>query len=189
MEEKFNLVISWINQLGRYSGNINHFAIYSKKRSTYKICWILRFNNTKVFKFSKNWNLIGKKISPWTLEIVLWFIEVGHHWTPKIPFKNPGDFLTFNWFKKNVICADQPWICSDGSENQREDWSAWCWRLFNGYFERPNFDWLIHFCSDFRRKRGIYMLGCFYSNQFIKLWSIGPLQNRSNLSWDSWLFL
>ena len=28
-----------------------------------------------------------------------------------IPYENPEDFLTFKWFKYNVICRDQPWIC------------------------------------------------------------------------------
>ena len=29
----------------------------------------------------------------------------------QIPYQNPEDFLTFKWFKHNVICRDQPWIC------------------------------------------------------------------------------
>ena len=28
-----------------------------------------------------------------------------------IPFENPGQYLTFRWFKLNVICREQEWIC------------------------------------------------------------------------------
>ena len=38
-------------------------------------------------------------------------IVIGKHWTPDIPYNNPEQFLTYSWFKKNVICQDQPWIC------------------------------------------------------------------------------
>ena len=38
-------------------------------------------------------------------------LKVGKSWTPEFPFENPEHFLTFNWFKKNVMCLDQPWIC------------------------------------------------------------------------------
>ena len=38
-------------------------------------------------------------------------LKIGDNWTPSIPFLNPGDFLTFRWFKQKVMCLDQPWIC------------------------------------------------------------------------------
>ena len=38
-------------------------------------------------------------------------LKVGSRWTPAIPYENPGDFLTFRWFKDNVLCVEQPWIC------------------------------------------------------------------------------
>ena len=39
-------------------------------------------------------------------------LKIGYDgWTPDIPYENPGDFLTFEWFKKNIICKDQKWIC------------------------------------------------------------------------------
>ena len=31
--------------------------------------------------------------------------------THSIPYGNPADFLTFRWFRRNVICRGQPWIC------------------------------------------------------------------------------
>ena len=40
-----------------------------------------------------------------------------HHWTPPIPYENPGDFLTFRWFKLNIMCQDQPWICKEPTNN------------------------------------------------------------------------
>ena len=39
-------------------------------------------------------------------------LKISSSWTEKIPYENPGDFLTFRWFKYNVMCLDQPWICS-----------------------------------------------------------------------------
>ena len=44
-----------------------------------------------------------------------YLLKVGVEWTPRIPFENPADFITFSWFKTNVMCPDQPWIC----QNQR----------------------------------------------------------------------
>ena len=38
-------------------------------------------------------------------------LKVGRRWTSPIPYDNPGDFLTFRWFKHKIICAEQPWIC------------------------------------------------------------------------------
>ena len=38
-------------------------------------------------------------------------LKIGDSWSPDIPYENPGDFLTFEWFKTNVMCLDQPWIC------------------------------------------------------------------------------
>ena len=40
-----------------------------------------------------------------------YILKVGSQWTPRIPYENPEDFLIFSWFKKNLICAAQPWIC------------------------------------------------------------------------------
>ena len=38
-------------------------------------------------------------------------LKIGSEWTPDIPYENPQKFLTFNWFKINVVCRDQQWIC------------------------------------------------------------------------------
>ena len=39
-------------------------------------------------------------------------LRVGYsNWTPPLPYQDPGDFLTFRWFKLNIMCQDQPWIC------------------------------------------------------------------------------
>ena len=38
-------------------------------------------------------------------------LKVSSSWTAKIPYENPEQFLTFRWFKYNVMCLDQPWIC------------------------------------------------------------------------------
>ena len=43
-------------------------------------------------------------------------LNIGNDWTPSIPFLNPGDFLTFGWFKQNVMCLDQSWICDVHSQ-------------------------------------------------------------------------
>ena len=63
-------------------------------------------------------------------------IKAGDEWTPKIPYENPEDFVTFRWFKKNIMCLDQPWICrndekeqSSGSKIPHTSYSWWK-RLF-----------------------------------------------------------
>ena len=38
-------------------------------------------------------------------------LKIGDSWSSPIPYSNPGDFLTFKWFRKNVVCLEQPWIC------------------------------------------------------------------------------
>ena len=40
-------------------------------------------------------------------------LKVGPHWSPEIPYHNPEEFLTFHWFKHNLMCKDQPWICQE----------------------------------------------------------------------------
>ena len=40
-----------------------------------------------------------------------YMLKVDNSWSPPIPYSNPGDFLTFRWFKKNVMCLEQNWIC------------------------------------------------------------------------------
>ena len=40
-------------------------------------------------------------------------LKLGLHWSPRIPYENPGQFLTFRWFKNKVICKDQSWICNN----------------------------------------------------------------------------
>ncbi|XP_075258824.1 uncharacterized protein LOC142350754 [Convolutriloba macropyga] len=43
-------------------------------------------------------------------------------------FENPGQHLTFHWFKHNIMCKDHPWICghiaessSNKKDNKKED--------------------------------------------------------------------
>ena len=38
-------------------------------------------------------------------------LKIGNSLSSKIPYANPDDFLTFRWFKLNVMCPEQPWIC------------------------------------------------------------------------------
>ena len=67
-----------------------------------------------------------------------YLLKVGHHWAPKIPYENPRDFITFSWFKKNVICADQPWICYKPEQRFKKA-NRW-WRRFFGKrfrFDKP----------------------------------------------------
>ena len=40
-----------------------------------------------------------------------YLFKVDKEWSEAIPYDNPGYFLTFRWFKKNVMCKEQPWIC------------------------------------------------------------------------------
>ena len=47
-------------------------------------------------------------------------LKVGDHWTPEIPFRNAGDFLTFKWFKINILCRDQPWICGENNRIRKQ---------------------------------------------------------------------
>ena len=40
-----------------------------------------------------------------------YLLTVGDNWTPLIPYEHPDEFLTFTWFKENVMCLEQSWIC------------------------------------------------------------------------------
>ena len=55
-------------------------------------------------------------------------LKVGQGWSPKIPYDNPGYFLTFRWFKHYVMCPDQPWICREPNQSSNTNW--WT-RFFN----------------------------------------------------------
>ena len=44
-------------------------------------------------------------------------VQMGSEWSPRIPFSNPEDFVTFRWFKQNFICRAQPWICMGEAES------------------------------------------------------------------------
>ena len=63
-----------------------------------------------------------------------YILKVGQSWTPRIPYENPEHFITFRWFKKNIICADQPWIC--GLDKRKTTW----WEYLFGR-ETPKFDY------------------------------------------------
>ena len=65
-----------------------------------------------------------------------YILKVGHHWTSKVPYDNPGSFITFSWFKQNVICADQPWICV--KPQNRYSWAQLWWQSFFG--RKPKFE-------------------------------------------------
>ena len=56
-------------------------------------------------------------------------LSVGRSWTPQFPYTNPGDFLTFRWFKIKIICADQPWICGLHRNDSQNTVSNWWKRL------------------------------------------------------------
>ena len=64
-----------------------------------------------------------------------YILKVGNDWTPQFPYENPEHFITFKWFKINIICAEQHWIC--GSEARKTTW----WK---NIFSRgqPSFDHL-----------------------------------------------
>ena len=42
---------------------------------------------------------------------VPYLLKIGSEWSEVIPYDDPGYFLTFKWFKRNVMCKEQPWIC------------------------------------------------------------------------------
>ena len=42
---------------------------------------------------------------------VPYMLNVGSFWSPRFPYENPEEFITFRWFKKNFICRENPWIC------------------------------------------------------------------------------
>ena len=60
-------------------------------------------------------------------------LKVGHRWTPKIPYYNPDDFLTFHWFKHSVMCKDQSWICEHESTNSQKWFTGWWELLTSGH--------------------------------------------------------
>ena len=46
-----------------------------------------------------------------------YLLKIGSEgWTLDIPYENPEDFVTYEWFKINVICKDQMWICEQNSK-------------------------------------------------------------------------
>ena len=38
--------------------------------------------------------------------------------TQYFDYDNPGQNLTFHWFKHNIMCKEKPWICSGGSSRE-----------------------------------------------------------------------
>ena len=51
-------------------------------------------------------------------------IKIGQEWSSKIPYDNPEDFLTFKWFKQNIMCLDQPWICREDEKQSAPPYVA-----------------------------------------------------------------
>ena len=49
--------------------------------------------------------------SPYMPEIDYYFGNNDLSTSRKIPFGNPGQLITFEWFKQNMMCRDQSWIC------------------------------------------------------------------------------
>ena len=43
---------------------------------------------------------------------------MGNFWSRDIPYENPEEFVTFKWFKKNIMCQAQPWICENTEESK-----------------------------------------------------------------------
>ena len=57
-------------------------------------------------------------------------LKVGHQWSAQIPYDNPDDFLSFHWFKHQVMCQEQPWIC--GQEDRViQNWFPGWWELLS----------------------------------------------------------
>ena len=54
-----------------------------------------------------------------------YMLKIGHEWTTRIPYENPGDFVTFSWFKTNVVCPDQPWICGNQNNSSSSRGGRW----------------------------------------------------------------
>ena len=65
-----------------------------------------------------------------------YILKVGYHWTPEIPYDNPGDFVSFPWFKRNLMCLSRPWICG-GKYPLKFKHTRWWWQSYFG--KRPNF--------------------------------------------------
>ena len=40
-------------------------------------------------------------------------MKIGLRWSDPIPAKKLKQVITYSWFKQNVICSSQPWICND----------------------------------------------------------------------------
>ena len=70
-----------------------------------------------------------------------YLLKVGDRWTPKIPYENPVDFITFSWFKTNVMCSDQPWICGSQRNSSPKGVMRWWQRIFG---RRRNYSNLGH---------------------------------------------
>jgi len=48
-------------------------------------------------------------------------IGIPHVASRAFPYDNPGQFLTFHWFKHNIMCKAQPWICEENEKEPKED--------------------------------------------------------------------
>ena len=69
---------------------------------------------------------------------VPYLLKVGDGWTPRIPYGNPVDFITFSWFKTNVMCPDQPWICRNQSSSSTKRVVKLWKRLFGRRINDPS---------------------------------------------------
>ena len=46
------------------------------------------------------------------LDVFPYQMKIGLGWSAVIPAQRLNRFLTFSWFKQNIICKSQPWICN-----------------------------------------------------------------------------
>ena len=98
----------YYNRITDYSENgkvLNYIMAYYSHRCEMNIIMELGFGVGELKRVN---HFGGNELQR---EGVPYLLKVGYHWTPEVPYDNPGDFITFGWFKKKVICADRPWIC------------------------------------------------------------------------------
>ena len=94
--------------------SLNLIWSYYKHDSCVHIITKLGFGEGKLKKVHhRRGTVLGLPYVPYRL-------KVGQTYTPDIPYENPDEFLTFDWFKTNVLCKDQPWIC--GRRSRLSKW-------------------------------------------------------------------
>ena len=98
----------YIEELADYSEenkNLNAIWAFFEPVCRVNIITKLGFGKGDLQRFNNNPNIAPQR------DGTPYLLKLGKKWSTDIPYDNPGHYLTFHWFKWNVICLEQAWIC------------------------------------------------------------------------------